>query len=154
MKTFVLMLVAGTATSLGCLPEHLDDAGFTPDRQDEALTLVWSESYGEDMATIPAVKWHVAGDGSCAFSESGGDQVAGYRETDGSCYFDLMRLDAWTTDVAWQGSFHRSEVAHSLCHAHAWLTLTPGDMDPDHQGDCFLGGLVNQVNEKLTAAGL
>lgn len=140
---FAWGMLAGAVlmTFVGCAPEGQQLA--EKPGQAEALRIIWVDTFGQDLATIPAIDWRTSGEGGCD---------GGFRATDGRCCWGEMVPGTWTASVSWEGSMARSELAHELCHARS--TLLTGDIDAGHQGECFLGGLANVAVGRLVAAGM
>jgi len=132
-------ILAATIALLGCAPEGIESK--RPGQVD-AERIVWVETFHERLSSLPSVEWR--GIGEC------GDGT-GFADGD-TCRWDLMHLDTWTSETAWNGSFSKSAFSHSLCHAHAYLQGDPtGDFN--HAGECFVGGLSNVADEALRAHG-
>lgn len=102
-------------------------------RQDEALQLVWVNTYGQHDAP-PTIYWWKT---NCPYSTKDKTAVV----YNNSCYSGLTFSGDYI-EVAWRGSFYRSAFAHELMHA---LQLRRGYEDPDHEikADWELEGVAN-----------
>jgi len=135
----------------GCLPELSAEAKeamrFKP-HQNEAMQIVWVQTYGMSMEDAPPVKWMDGAALDCPW-----DQGVSFKWGE-TCAFG--RTDPTHIEVAWNGSWvgkAEQVFPHELCHYRQYL-LT-GDDDAGHQGLCFKGeNLATTGQVALMDAGL
>jgi len=121
--------------------------------QSSAVTLVWSEQYGMTVPP-PPIEWVTGGGLNCGMNDAG---WMSFDFTPPLCVAGESTWDPFNAEVAWPAGsvFSTTALAHELCHLRDGVLTNGQDLDSNHTGECFVeGGLVQQANEALAAAGL
>lgn len=131
------------------------DYSKIPD-QDRAVNIVWCETYhATSVAKAPPIEWIYPPNLTCHRGEGFYREAYEGGPLTSQCVtgvytdppFDYIKLSLW--DGA---KFSNTGLSHELYHAY--LLYTTGDSDESHKTPGFQsGGIVDQADEALTAAG-
>jgi hypothetical protein len=159
---WLLALVAVVSVGCGDNSPIYGDSSFVVPNQEKAMAIIW-DTYGAKIP-MPTVMW-VTGDALNCGGGTGFESPIGCVSalTDNNlpsfvqlAYVPGLPIGASQQTAPGYDGEDGTGLAHEMCHsAAAQGVTTDGGGHDAHGGECFrLGGLVDQANAKLVAAGM